>query len=181
MGRIERLFKTLQDRLIKELRLKKINTIEEEGNKYLEEHIDEHNSLFAIQADDKENMHRMVKEKDYMENLKDFIIKKDLSDKVRFTGYLNGLQLHAEYRKADVFVLPTLNEGFGAVVSEAMSFGLPVVVSKNGGILEQVTDGKEGFLVPPRDPKYLANKLIILLTDPQLRRRMGNLGILSQL
>ena len=62
-GRIERLFKTLQDRLIKELRLRKINTIEE-GNKYLEEYINEHNSLFAVPASDKENMHRIVKEED---------------------------------------------------------------------------------------------------------------------
>ena len=62
-GRIERLFKTLQDRLIKELRLRKINTMEE-GNKYLEEYINEHNLLFAIPSADKENTHRMVKEED---------------------------------------------------------------------------------------------------------------------
>ena len=62
-GRIERLFKTLQDRLVKELRLKKIKTLEE-GNKYLEEYIDEHNSLFAVMAAEKENMHRKIKEEE---------------------------------------------------------------------------------------------------------------------
>jgi hypothetical protein len=62
-GRIERLFKTLQDRLVKELRLKKISTLEE-GNNYLKEYINEHNSLFAVNAADEENVHCKVKEEE---------------------------------------------------------------------------------------------------------------------
>lgn len=60
-GRIERLFNTLQDRLVKEMRLKKINTIEE-ANNYLPEYIKEHNAKFSVEAHEKENMHRKAKE-----------------------------------------------------------------------------------------------------------------------
>lgn len=60
-GRIERLFGTLQDRLVKEMRLKKIDDIEG-GNKYLEEYIEEHNGLFSVEANGREDMHRPVRE-----------------------------------------------------------------------------------------------------------------------
>lgn len=118
----------------------------------------------------------LVKEDDYMDKLNKYIINKGISNKVIFAGFLSGQQLSNEYRKADIFVLPTLQEGFGMAVFEAMSFGLPVVVSKTGGVMEQITDGEEGFFVPPGDVKALADKLNKLIADSELRIRMGTLG-----
>jgi transposase len=62
-GRIERLFNTLQDRLVKEMRLKGVSSIEE-GNKYLEEYIEEHNSFYGVQAEKKEDVHQVVSKKE---------------------------------------------------------------------------------------------------------------------
>lgn len=62
-GRVERLFGTLQDRLVKELRLRKISTLEE-ANAYLEEYIEEHNALFSVAAENAHNMHESIEEKE---------------------------------------------------------------------------------------------------------------------
>jgi len=118
----------------------------------------------------------LVKEKEYMDRLQEYILTKGISDKVRFTGFLAGQELSEEYEKADIFVSPTLKEGFGLTVLEAMSHGLPVIASRIGGISEQITDGQEGFLVPPGDIKTLANKLGRIISDFQLQIKMGVLG-----
>jgi glycosyltransferase involved in cell wall biosynthesis len=73
----------------------------------------------------------------------------------------------------DLFVMPSLSEGLPLALVEAMSFGLPVVVSGVGGIPEVVTDGVDGLLVPPSDSTALAAALRTLLDDPALRRRLG--------
>jgi glycosyltransferase involved in cell wall biosynthesis len=73
----------------------------------------------------------------------------------------------------DLFVMPSLSEGLPLALVEAMSFGLPVVVSGVGGIPEVVTDGVDGLLVPPSDSTALAAALRTLLGDPALRRRLG--------
>lgn len=76
----------------------------------------------------------------------------------------------------DLFVLPSLNEGMGRVLIEAMAFGKPVVASRVGGIPEIVLDGKTGVLVPPKDPKRLAEAIIRLLSDRDRCRQMGEEG-----
>jgi len=110
-GRIERLFKTLQDRLIKELRIRKINTIDE-GNRYLEDYIEEHNSLFAVLASEKENMHRKVKEEELE---KSFCYKEQrkLTKNLELSYQGKILQIIAEdegysLRKAQVNVIETI-------------------------------------------------------------------------
>ena len=108
--------------------------------------------------------------------LRIYVIENGISDKIDFVGFLNDSQLAVEYQKANIFVLPSIKEGFGMVIFEAMSYGLPFIASKTCGISEQINDGQEGFLVPPGDPKALANKLDKLITDPELPIRMGELG-----
>lgn len=76
----------------------------------------------------------------------------------------------------DIFVLSSLWEGFGLVLLEAMSVGRPIVATNVGPIPEIIQDGKNGFLVSPRDSKKLAEKIIILLKDKNLREKMGNAG-----
>jgi glycosyltransferase involved in cell wall biosynthesis len=61
-------------------------------------------------------------------------------------------------------------------ILEAMAAGLPVVATAVGGTPEVVVDGVTGFLVPPRDPEALADAILCLLRDPELRKRMGTVG-----
>jgi glycosyltransferase involved in cell wall biosynthesis len=76
----------------------------------------------------------------------------------------------------DIFVLPSNWEGLPNAVLEAMAAGLPVVATRVGGVPEVVVEGQTGILVPPRDPNALADALLTLLRDPNLRRRMGQAG-----
>jgi glycosyltransferase involved in cell wall biosynthesis len=70
--------------------------------------------------------------------------------------------------------MPSLSEGLPLALVEAMSFGLPVVVSRVGGVPEVVTDGVEGLLVPPSDSAALAAAIRSLLDDTALRSRQGD-------
>jgi glycosyltransferase involved in cell wall biosynthesis len=77
---------------------------------------------------------------------------------------------------ADLVVVPSLNEGMGRVLVEAMALGRPVVATRVGGIPAVVVDGETGRLVAPDDPAALARAVNELLKDPGLRQRMGEAG-----
>jgi glycosyltransferase involved in cell wall biosynthesis len=76
----------------------------------------------------------------------------------------------------DIFVLPSLNEGMGRVLVEAMAAGKPVIASRAGGIPDLVKHEKTGLLVPPGDVPALADAILRLVNDPDERRRMGETG-----
>ncbi|MCY7332417.1 MAG: glycosyltransferase family 4 protein [Pseudanabaena sp. CAN_BIN31] len=97
-----------------------------------------------------------------------------ISDRVIFTGYLNDLP--SLIRLFDIFVLPSLQEPFGLVCAEAMSQSKPTVVTRVGGLAEQVIDNQTGFIVNPRDPDDLAVKLQELINDRELRDRFSKNG-----
>lgn len=82
------------------------------------------------------------------------------------------------YRSSDIFVFPTFyhNECFPLVLLEAMQFCLPVVSTDEGGIAEIINDGVTGFIVPRKDPNKLADKLELLIKNPELRTQMGTAG-----
>jgi glycosyltransferase involved in cell wall biosynthesis len=84
------------------------------------------------------------------------------------------LSLHKAF---DVFVMSSITEGLGTSLLDAMACGKPVVATTAGGIPEVVQDGATGFLVPPRDHHAMADALIKLLGDVQLRKRMGDAGL----
>ncbi len=97
-----------------------------------------------------------------------------LRDHVRPLGRLSPVEVRNELRHSDIFILPSLTEGLSNAGIEAMACGLPVVMTDCGGAREGVTDGVEGFVVPLWDPAAMADALIKLSTDTQLRLRMGH-------
>jgi starch synthase len=82
-------------------------------------------------------------------------------------------QLRDEYVSADVYVLPSLFEGFPHTAIMAMACGLPCIVSEHTFGSDVITDGVDGFVVPIRDPDAIAERLVTLHRDPDLRSRMG--------
>lgn len=89
-----------------------------------------------------------------------------LADAVTFTGYARDPR--AWMRAASVFVLPSREEGFGNVITEARSCRVPIVASDVGGVPEALSDGEAGLLVPPQDPGALADAIVSVLTDAEL-------------
>lgn len=77
------------------------------------------------------------------------------------------------YHKGSVFVLPSIEDGWGLVVGEAMASGLPVIISDNTGAKDIVDNGKEGFVIPVRDVQTLKEKIEYLYHNPEERKRMG--------
>ena len=88
---------------------------------------------------------------------------------------------HAEraqfFRNADIFVLPSYGEGMPMAVLEAMAAGLPVIATHVGGIPELITHGAEGFLIRPGDIQDLAERIVRLANDQNLRSQMGQLAL----
>jgi glycosyltransferase involved in cell wall biosynthesis len=99
-----------------------------------------------------------------------------LADRVQFLGHVSFERLAAEYRRADVFCLPSRQEGFGIVFLEAMAAGLPIVAARAAAVPEVVADGECGILVPPGDAPELASAFERLLADSAERRHLGEAG-----
>ncbi len=90
---------------------------------------------------------------------------------VRFAGWRPDV---ARMMSAlDCFAFPSINEGMGKALVEAMALEKPVVASRVGGIIDLVDDGVSGFLVPPADPQALADRILFLLENPETARRMA--------
>ncbi len=90
---------------------------------------------------------------------------------VTFTGWVRNV---GDYLAAlDLLVYPSLHEGLGSILLDAMQFGLPVVASAVGGIPEAIQDGENGILVPPNDPDALAAAILRLCSDAPLRNAIA--------
>jgi len=97
-----------------------------------------------------------------------------LEHRVRFLGWVN--QLDATFARWEIFAQPSLTEGFGLSILEAMANGLPVVATSVGGIPELVSDHVTGLLVPPGEPQAFASAVEHLLRDSDRARAMGERG-----
>jgi glycosyltransferase involved in cell wall biosynthesis len=95
-------------------------------------------------------------------------------DRIVFTGRRDDVA--ALTGELDIAILPSLREAQGISILEAMARGLPVVASAVGGIPEVLTNGLDGFLVPPGDPAALASACLRLARSSTLRRSMGDAG-----
>ncbi|MCU1274672.1 MAG: glycosyl transferase, group 1, partial [Bryobacterales bacterium] len=103
-----------------------------------------------------------------------------IADHVTWTGLVDDPLADGVYAAADVVCQASRwQEAFGWVIAEAMACCKPVVATSVGGIPEVVQDGVTGFLVPHANPQALADKLLVLLADAGLRRRMGCAGRLA--
>jgi glycosyltransferase involved in cell wall biosynthesis len=112
-----------------------------------------------------------------LETLRGLSHKLGLDRSVTFHGAVqDDREVRAAYQEAHLFALPSLQEGFGIVFLEAMASGLPVVAARAGAAPEVIADGETGLLVPPGDSTALADALLRLLRDPEMRRRMGEAG-----
>ena len=107
------------------------------------------------------------------DNLKRQAVELGLADRVHFPGFVSAAVKSQLLANADIFVLPSLHEGFGIVYVEGMSAGLPVIAGRQGGQVDYLEDGKTGYLIETGDADTLAERLKILCTDPGLRRQMG--------
>ncbi len=92
---------------------------------------------------------------------------------IRFLGTFAQNELTGLYAQGSVFVLPSVADGFGVVVPQAMACGLPVIVTENVGAADIVSDGVDGFVVPIRDVAALKERLRLLYEQPELRQQMG--------
>ena len=117
--------------------------------------------------------HRIVGEGEHREPTQFAIDDLGLGDRVQLLGARSALEVRDLLAWADVLVHPSLTEAFGVAVIEAQAMGLPVVCSDAGGLPENVEHGVTGFVVARRDHVTIAERLVQLAADPQLRCTMG--------
>ncbi len=109
----------------------------------------------------------------YATEVRRFVESNGLADKVIFTGYVTDVA--SMYQASDVVAhTAVLPEPSGRVVFEAMSYGVPLVVSSLGGPKEFIEDGVDGFVVHPEETETLANRLCTLLSNEELAKEMAD-------
>lgn len=114
--------------------------------------------------------------------LKSLVRELGISGSVHFVGSRSEEEVRALLKRADVFLQHSLDhssgwfEGFGVSVAEAAAIGLPVIISACGGLLDQVVDGETGIIIPQKDEAAMAEAMVRLGGDPELRAWMGDNG-----
>ncbi|MGB2963580.1 MAG: glycosyltransferase [Anaerolineales bacterium] len=99
------------------------------------------------------------------------VIAKNLEKLIQFLGFVNNV---AEYMYAfDIYVQPSIKEGLGVTIIEALAAGLPVIASDTGGIPEVIENGKSGILVRPNDSDDLGRALVSLINDKNKRKELS--------
>jgi glycosyltransferase involved in cell wall biosynthesis len=101
---------------------------------------------------------------------------------VDFRNKVPDAELHVAFLTSDVLVLPSIidargdTEGLGVALLDAMSYGIPAIASRVGGIPDIIEDGVSGLLVPPADPQALAEAIERVARDPAFARRLADAG-----
>lgn len=114
----------------------------------------------------------------FQHDIETFVEDHGLGDRVRFLGVKRDQEKWAHFAGCDIFCFPSYfeAESFGLVLVEAMQFAKPVVTTQWRGIPSVAEDGVNGFTVPIQDPDAVADRLMRLVRDPDLRQRMGREG-----
>lgn len=106
-------------------------------------------------------------------DMKELLRNEDLTG-IEFVGSVPNEKLIDYYNDAHVFILSSIEDGFGVVIGEALACGCPVIATTNTGGRDFFTDGIEGFIVPIRSPQIIADRMEALAADPALRSRMSD-------
>jgi colanic acid/amylovoran biosynthesis glycosyltransferase len=112
----------------------------------------------------------------FRRELEQLIVDLGLSDRVSLLGAVPEERVRDELNECHVFALASWHEPLGVAIMEAMAMEAPVVATAAGGVAELIDEGVEGILVPPRDPKALANALRLILREPTLAAGLGQAG-----
>jgi len=112
--------------------------------------------------------------KRYVDGLKALADDLGVSERVVFHKAIKDTSIPLSV--IDLFCLPSVQEGLGLSIIEAMSMGIPVVASDVGGIYTLIKEGKNGFLVHPKDDQALADGLNKILEDEALALKMGEIS-----
>lgn len=110
-------------------------------------------------------------------NLESLSFNLGLGDRVFFLGWISHSMVWKYLQESTIFVLPSLSEGTPRVILEAMACGLPIVATKVGGIPEIMTDGVNGFLVPPMNERSIAEAVKKILNDIDFQRKASKENI----
>ncbi len=109
--------------------------------------------------------------------IEEYVIDNGLGDNVHFLGFKSRSEVLDLYKHSSLCVMPSIwREQFGLVGPEALACGVPCVGTNIGGIPEWLHDEKSGFLVPPRDSKEIADKVLYLLMNKSIRKQYGDYG-----
>ncbi|GAW95526.1 MULTISPECIES: glycosyltransferase family 4 protein [Colwellia] len=113
--------------------------------------------------------------------LEQLVNELNLQDNVMFMSEVSDEEMIQAYQQCDLFVLPNRTvgkdiEGFGMVLVEAQSCGIPVIAGDSGGTAETMVIGKTGFIVDCTEPQPIANKIIELFKHPDIIEQLGNNG-----
>lgn len=108
-----------------------------------------------------------------VEEMRKLAVELGISERCTFTGWVDRMDAERLLSNSDIFVLPSRAEGLPVAILEAMSYGLAIVTTPVGAIAEAITDRETGLLIPPEDDTALANALVELLEQQDLRRRIG--------
>jgi len=112
-----------------------------------------------------------------VQKLQDLIKSLSVDDCVTYAGWVDG-KLKAELlAAADVYILPSYNEGLPVSILEAMAYGLPVISTPIGGIPEVVKEGVNGFLVEPGNTQQIADRIGKMINSPELAAEMGKASL----
>ena len=107
------------------------------------------------------------------DNLISLSKKLNVENKVHLLGYQSEEKKFQYLRNSDIYVLSSIHEGFGIVLQEAMQTGIPLISTNNGGQVDIIKEGKNGFFINYGDVKSLAHKINLLIKDKPLREKMS--------
>ena len=114
-------------------------------------------------------------------NLLNLAKKLKVEDRIKFLGFISEEKKFQYLDNADIYVLSSLHEGFGIVLQEAMQVGLPIVSTNNGGQVDFIKDGENGYLVSPQNLQALAEKINLFFQNQKIKKKFNknNLALIK--
>lgn len=113
-----------------------------------------------------------ITEEIYYNMLMAKIIEYDLQDAIHFRGRVSNKELEVYYNEAEIFTFPSMHEGYGMVLVEALNKGIPVIAFNNSAIPYTVKDGINGFLAEDKNAKSFAEKIMLLTGNDELHLKL---------